>query len=281
MAIVVASDLSPRSVAPLARGVQLARDLRQSLHVVHVFDGDLPQVAHAAIVEGATQILRRESAKLRFEPKIEIIPGSARTGVVRYALDVSAKMIVVGRHDEAKDGLFQFGDTTAGKIARSSPLPVLLVKDEPARPYRTVVVGVDFSIYSLSAIRHASGIAPDGSLHLIHAYQVAFRSRFGTEEYLAEVKKDARHAFDHFMTQEMAELTRRASLPQAMEASLQSEVIEGTPGEVLAAEVKRLDADLLVVGTHGAGRVMRTIWGSVAAALLKDPPCDLLIVHET
>ncbi|WP_373503683.1 universal stress protein [Aestuariivirga sp.] len=281
MAIVVASDLSPRSWAPLARGVQLARDLRQNLHVVHVFDGDLPKVAHVAIIEGATQILGRECARLGFEPKIEIIAGSAKTEVVRYALDVSAKMIVVGRHDEEKDGFFQFSDTTAGKIARLSPLPVLLVKDEPARPYRAVVVGVDFSIYSLSAIRHASSIAPDGSLYLIHAYQVAFRSRLGTEEYLAEVKKDARQAFDRFMTQEMAELTRRASVPQAKDASLQSEVIEGMPYEVLVGSVKRLDVDLLVVGTHGAGRLARTIWGSVAAALLEDPPCDLLIVHET
>lgn len=281
MAIVVASDLSPRSVAPLVRGAQLAQDLSKPLHVVHVFDGDLPRTAHAAIIEGASQILGRECARLGVEPKIEITAGSAKTEVVRYALDVSAQMIVLGRHDEAKDGFFQFNDTTAGKIVRACPLPVLLVKDEPMRPYRTVVVGVDFSIYSLSAIRHASSIAPSGSLHLVHAYQVAFRSRLGTDEYLAEVKKTARHAFDRFMAQEMAELTRRASVPQAKDASLQSEVIEGMPYEVLTGAVKRLDADLLVVGTHGVGGLARAIWGSVAAALLENPPCDLLIVHET
>ena len=37
-------------------------------------------------------------------------------------------------------------------------------------------------------------------------------------------------------------------------------------------------ADLLIVATHGRTGLSRAIWGSVAADILDNPPCDVLAV---
>lgn len=280
MAIVVASDLSRRSLIAISRGAQLAKDLGLPLHIVHIVDADLPPSARAALVQGAADILRRACEAHGVEPAVEVIGGNAHTAVSRYALDVGAGLIVVGAHDEAKGGFFHFNETTAARIARSCPLPVLLARTEPAGPYRQAVIGIDFSIFALAAIRQVRRLAPQTVLHLIHAYQVPFRTRLGTEEFLAEIKAGARQEFNRFLEEDMAQLVRQAGLPNTGASMLRNEVVEGTPYLVLTQAVEKLGADLLAVGTHGSGSVAQMIWGSVATALLENPPCDLLVVHE-
>jgi len=199
---------------------------------------------------------------------------------VERDLDVGAGLVVVGRHDTTKDGLFRFADTTAGQIVRASPIPVLLVSNASVAPYATAVVGIDFSIYARAALRHAKRIAPEARLHLVHAYQVPYRMHLGPPDLLADLAATAKREFDQFLAEDMAQLIARSALSRSDPARLTHESIEGAPYAVLTRTVERLKADLLVVGTHGAGAVVRAVWGSVATALLEEPPCDLLIVHE-
>lgn len=51
----------------------------------------------------------------------------------------------------------------------------------------------------------------------------------------------------------------------------------GPPGEVLEAVATELDADLIVVGTHGHTGLARFLLGSVATATLRHAPCDVLV----
>jgi nucleotide-binding universal stress UspA family protein len=46
---------------------------------------------------------------------------------------------------------------------------------------------------------------------------------------------------------------------------------------------RRQSADLLVLGTHGRSAIDRLLLGSIAARVLRDPPCNTLAVpprHE-
>lgn len=280
MAIVVGSDLSQHALPVIARGAQLSASLGLPLHVVHAMDANLPPAAEGIIVQGASDLLRQACKSFGVAPQIEVVRSDARTAIQRYALDISANLIVVGPHDASKDSFFNLNEATATSVVRSCPMPVLIVKAMPSGPYRTAVVGVDFSIFSLAAIRQARRLAPEAVLHLFHAFHVPFRSRLGNDEYLAETEADARKELDRFMERDIVQLVHRGGLPNAGSEMLRHEVAMGLPYSVLTHAVDQLGADLLAVGTHGAGMMTQAIWGSVATALIEGAPCDLLVAHE-
>jgi nucleotide-binding universal stress UspA family protein len=55
-----------------------------------------------------------------------------------------------------------------------------------------------------------------------------------------------------------------------------SEVIEGSPADVLAQAAR--PADLLVLGSHGRSRVRHTVLGSVSEACVRKATCPVVVV---
>jgi nucleotide-binding universal stress UspA family protein len=271
MPIVVASDLSFRSAPALARAAQIAERLKDTLHVLHVVADDLATGLQSQAGDWARESLARELAALKLpaDPIIAVKTGRAREAVAAYAAECGASLVIVGRHDPHKDGLFTFAESTGGKIMRSTPLPVLLVRNAAPGPYKTIVAGVDCSLYGTAAIRHARRIAPDAALHLVHAYVVPFRSHIGTPGYLGELRANAEQAFADY----------RAANAGILSGAVTNAVLEGMPYEVLMGEVRRTSADLIAVGTHGGGAVVRAMWGSVASAVIESAETDVLVTH--
>jgi nucleotide-binding universal stress UspA family protein len=77
-----------------------------------------------------------------------------------------------------------------------------------------------------------------------------------------------------------AEQTLAASVAAVVEAhpgvAVASEVIEGQPYKVLVAAAE--DADLLVVGSHGHGRLHHAVVGSVAEECIRAAVCPVVVV---
>ena len=109
----------------------------------------------------------------------------------------------MGAHDPSKEGFLGFGLTTVGAITRSSHIPIQLVTNDAAEAYRNVLIGVDFSIYSTSAVRNAIRFYPGAKFHLVHAYHVPFKTRLGTEEYLREIEAMSRTSLQSYVKQEI------------------------------------------------------------------------------
>jgi nucleotide-binding universal stress UspA family protein len=61
--------------------------------------------------------------------------------------------------------------------------------------------------------------------------------------------------------------------------SVTSKVLEGDPAEAILDEAERWDADLVVVGSHGYGRLKRRLLGSVSQALALHARCSVEIVR--
>lgn len=85
--------------------------------------------------------------------------------------------------------------------------------------------------------------------------------------------------------QERAELVigRAVELLQAAQDGrivLSSELLEGSPKHAIIEAAKALEADLIVVGSHGYGAVSRMVLGSVSHSVIAHAPCSVLVVKE-
>ena len=69
----------------------------------------------------------------------------------------------------------------------------------------------------------------------------------------------------------------RANAPQ-LNVSL--EALEGDPKEAILDQAERWGADLIVLGSHGHGNVVRFLLGSVSAAVALHASCSVEIVRR-
>ena len=58
-----------------------------------------------------------------------------------------------------------------------------------------------------------------------------------------------------------------------------SKALEGIPHEVIVRDAEDWGADLIVLGSHGYGRLGRALLGSVAAAVAVEAPCAVEIIR--
>ncbi len=277
--ILIATDLSARSDRALDRAVILAQARGARLTVVHIVDQDLPASLADAQKQAAHDAISSHLATLASgdEPQVSIavVFGHSGSNILDMAANVAAELIVVGvpREDAFKD---MFRGTTAERIIRAGDVPVLLVKDRATTPYRRIMVGVDFSVYSRRAVEFAVSFVPDGHFHLVHAYDVPFKGFLYGHDTRREVTKQHQVQLEQMINGEMA--TFLASVPAAG-AKLEQIMQEGAPRSVIAEQARRLSPDLLIIGTHGRTGVAHAFLGSVAEDLLRTPPCDVLAVR--
>ena len=61
---------------------------------------------------------------------------------------------------------------------------------------------------------------------------------------------------------------------------ISTEILEGSPRQAIVEEAERWEADMIVVGSHGYGRLERFLLGSVSQAIVTHAPCSVLIVRR-
>lgn len=276
--LLMATDLSARSDRALERAVTLAREHSAKLTVVHVVDEDLPASLADAQEKAAKQAINKHidglTAGNGAHISIEVVFGRAYVDILEMSEKTEAEMIVLGMHreDAFKD---MFRGTTVERIIRAGNVPTLLVKDRVSGPYRQIIVGVDFSVYSRRAVEFAVKFVPGGEFHLVHAYDVPFKGFLYGHDTRREVSKQHQVQFQQMIDEEMASFL--TSL-EASASKLERVMQEGSVREVIHRQISRLKPDLLVIGTHGRTGVAHAFLGSVAEDLLRNPPCDVLAV---
>jgi nucleotide-binding universal stress UspA family protein len=187
----------------------------------------------------------------------------------------SADLIVLGLHHvHPLEDIFV--GCTAERIVRNSAIPILMVKDKPSDGYGKVLVATDFSPSSSHALRAALDLAPDAEFQLLHVFETPFRgfihfSQSELEDYRRErvegAMKQAEGDLDAFLRTHVAD--RKPSVTISCK--------RGEATSVIGSTANQMQADLLVLGTHGRGGLSKLLLGSVAVMFLTDPPCDVLV----
>jgi nucleotide-binding universal stress UspA family protein len=277
--LLVAIDFSAGWEAAIARGLALSADTGARLRIVHVADDALPPALVAQSLAFARGAIAEAVAAADPQPEVEILaaddPAEAiAAGAAGWGADLVLLAHSPRRATHAQRGVRGMAAQLLVLLRR----PLLIVRRPVGGAYRSAVVGVDFSIFARSALRWAHRLAPDAALHLVHAYVAPFAARLPAERYGAAFAAAERAEVDAYFAAEMDWLRQRALAAGVPAGRVETSVREGLAEDVLPAIVAETASDLLAVGSHGRTGLSRMFAGSVAEALLADPPADLLVV---
>jgi len=276
--ILVATDFSDDARNAALRAAQLARARGVGRGVLlHVppavpFDVELELRATAA-VERALEALSDEIASetgYTLEPRVA--SGSVIGAIAAEA--PSHDLVVLGARGVNPLRDLAIG-SSAERLVRKCPRPVLVVRTPPRGPYARVVVPVDFSPDSHAALALACRLSPAAEITLLHAYEVPFEGKLGIagasdmdiERYRNQARDRAAAAMDA--------LAEAAGLP----AGTGSRVIaRAYPPQFIQHNVERVGADLIAIGKHGGSMLEDLLLGSVTLHTLAVASCDVLVV---
>lgn len=139
----------------------------------------------------------------------------------------------------------------------------------------TIVVGVDLSAPSEQALERAAGLALHGGATLVMVHAQADDAPI--ENVDNEVLKQIGEVSAAVRAEEVKRLAEKQQQLAARGIHVELVHRTGPPGEVISEVAKERNADLIVIGTHGHTGLQRFLLGSVAAAVLRHAPCDVLV----
>jgi nucleotide-binding universal stress UspA family protein len=145
---------------------------------------------------------------------------------------------------------------------------------ETQRPFRSILVAVDGSDHAFDAVRIASRLAAalSAKLTLMTAYH-APSDTLGEPNYSRALGEALAEA------QRILEDARKVAL-NAGSPEPQVEWLAGQPVETIVETARAGDYDLVVVGTHGRGRIGAALLGSVSSAVAAHAGRPVMVVGE-
>ncbi len=205
--------------------------------------------------------------------------------VITAARAEDSDLIVVGTRGKTGLAHVLLG-STAERVIRGAPCPVLAVRTEPAdseqeegplsRPVtlERILVPVDFSDCSLDALEFAAVVAQQAkaSLLLLHVLEPV---SYGLDFTLGQSR--TRHSEVESWTKRLEEL---ASALKVTQLPVESRLRGGLPADSILDSAQTQPCDLIVMGTHGRRGISHALSGSVAEAVLRKARCPVLTVRS-
>jgi nucleotide-binding universal stress UspA family protein len=284
--ILVASDLSETSDLALQAGASLALASGAELHAFHAvrqptfpyWQGLVQDHVREAWVADACDDLARQVARV-FGEGFQLNSSDVQVGdptklVSGQAEKVKADMIIAGPHSPraAFDNLL---GSTADRLIRSASVPCLVAKGPLDTPLSQILLPVDFSAPSNHCVTVAMDLlgkvllagkpdAPPAVIELL--FVSAFASSLQRPISVRPLLED------------LVNLAR-SRLPPGCEAKILPRILSAAlPTDGISAAAERMDADLIVLGTHGYSTLGRAMVGSVASAVARSIPRSTLLV---
>jgi nucleotide-binding universal stress UspA family protein len=286
--ILTTTDFSPESRPGINYAASLAEQVGAELTLLHVVE-PLPAVtAMPIIAQDDATVAAAARAKLASIASREISPdasvschvavGKPAEVIVKFARRGKVDLIVLSTRGHTGLRRLVLG-STAAQVVRSAGCPVLTVpakQTSRAFKLKTILVPIDFSNLSKDALPYARLLA----------------EHFGAKIVLAHIVEPIASApllGDQFATQWMVPMMRHAQdelkntateLRELTDAKVQAAVTVGKPFYELCQIASRINADMIVLTTHGRGGWNRLLLGSTAEGVVREATCPVMVVRE-
>lgn len=286
--IIAATDFSDEARYAAERAAIVAKEQRAHLRLLHVLSSSAlsdvrnlfqtPTDVEAKLIDDAGRMLNEVAADISRKTGVmgstDVKVGQAVTEIL--SATESADLLVVGAHGESSLHDLILG-TTAERLLSTCKRPMLVAKCPPKTRYQRVLVPVDFSSYSASALTMASLIAPNARMTLVHAFRVPFEGKLrmvgASEDDIRQYGEEEQRAAE----KKIWDLIRDSHI----DVDQVSYVVErGDPSPVILTKAEELSSDLIVMGKHGQSWIEDLFLGSTTHHVLARSECDVLVVQE-
>jgi nucleotide-binding universal stress UspA family protein len=276
--IVVPVDGSPETERTVRYAVNIAKQRGADVHLVQVVG------RRSGTLWRAPESERRLRAHLRaLRPavgqegvlvRIVTLRGDRDSVIPAYAQLNAASMVVVGHH-YGSSRLWR-NSSAAGRLSRSSPVPVLVVPvlgDAGAQPVKRILAAVDFTVASAIALRTAADWSKrlGARLTMLHAMEPIDQMAFSGGEAWRLMQR---------LPADVKVLSKRLKR-KAMAlgfADAEPVVVTGDAYGGIVGTAKETNADLIVMGVAPRTRFDEAMSGSTLRAVLRRATVPILVV---
>jgi nucleotide-binding universal stress UspA family protein len=144
-------------------------------------------------------------------------------------------------------------------------------------PYANVLLATDFSEPAAHAVSHAADLARrhGARLHVGHvvedfSYWEGYQlEHFPSEEVYEELRENARLAIEDLFDQDVRE-----------GLTIEAHVVHGKPFVEIIRLAREVEAEVVVIGSHGQSGIAETLFGSTAERVVRKAPCAVLVVRH-
>jgi len=285
--ILAATDFSKNGELAVLRGAHIAKQLGKELHLLHVIHPlDLyPELMitfdlHAKEYERLKQANGMESLDLlattirndfNIVVKTAVRIGRPHAQIANYASEKETSLVVVGYRGE-NNILDVIMGSTAFRLLRNTPCPVLMVRNSDVTPYKEAITAVDLASGSVNVAKLACTIAPSAHVEVLHVFdlkQEVLSRDVGTSN--ANIKKYRDIALKH------VEDELKKILIELSERRVSTKVLNGYLPEAICSRVAEVNADLVILGKKGKSSLQEFVLGSVSKSVVSMVDCDVLL----
>ncbi len=139
---------------------------------------------------------------------------------------------------------------------------------------KTILVPTDFGEPAAAALDYAITIAETtkAKVYVLHAYQLPIMGFPDGMLVASDITGRILSAANKALDEAISKYNGRDVVVVPM-------VKQADPREAALAVAKDVDADLIVIGTHGRRGIARALIGSVAESIVRTSPVPVLTVH--
>jgi nucleotide-binding universal stress UspA family protein len=269
--LLVAIDDSPASRNAARFAAYLAGFLGDELTVLNVLPAG-PGVSPGSDggSDGVHAMLGREIFATHPSLAIEAaaVRGVPQVEIPRFAEQIKASLIVLGRKPRSRTTRLMLGDTSDA-VVRRSRLPCLMVPPGLAS-MRRLLVALDGTDRGLGVLRTAVELANRTNLEL--SAVTVEPTNPGQAPMVSARSESLGTKVEETLQRNSATLGGRAVAAASLRVRFGNIVEETT------AEVRDVAADILVIGFHPGGPLLEIEEGSVSRSLVHTVPCAVLTV---
>jgi nucleotide-binding universal stress UspA family protein len=291
--ILAATDLDSPSIAAARWALeQLAPHAEATL--LHVIDPpDRPSFGeHLLPPREEVELAAREYARARLHeiadlelggaPRCDVRSGRAHEVIAEVATELKSELVVIGPHG-SRPRPHKFLGTTAERVARSAPAPVLIGTNPPSGPARRILVPVDDAEITPTLLHWTWHLAEqfDAEVKLLHVWSDAVFSHVASmahatapndEAARSEIRTELRDVATHWLD----EMVRTGIASHRVTSA----VTYGRAGERALDVAESMQADLIIVGRTGAGLIRAAFLGSTVGTIIHGARCPVLVITK-
>ena len=161
----------------------------------------------------------------------------------------------------------QKSNCTSAAVLTETPIP----KQSPASKQEEILVPIDFSESSVTALRHARALAEGGRTQVTLLNVVEAPGSFRKSDVVRQQRA--------FYTQRAERLQELADRELGSQVAARIEVREGKPTVEILRLASQRRVDLIVVGRHERHGPRRWLRAHTATQVSKKAPCPVLLLQ--